>query len=133
MLWYCDTAKGGAEPNEFGVPGAALLPLGTMADGANPTGALIQAIDFANTLRNPKYNMGFCSRQEIMTSANSITMFLPLNAVLGSHRNIDTVMLGVKYIYILDRSSPNNYIHRAAAAATGKFNTEHLSVWMPKV
>ena len=75
-------------------------------------------------LRNPKNNMGFRSRQEITTGAKSVTMFLPLNAVLGSHRNIDTVMLGVKHTYIIERSLPINYIHRAAAAAAGKFNID---------
>ena len=60
-------------------------------------------------------------------------MFLPLNAVLGSHRIIDTVMMGVKYTYIIERSSPDNYIPRAAASAAGKFKIEHSSAWMPKV
>ena len=53
MLWYRDTAKSGAEPNEFAVPGAALLPSTNVADGASPTGAQIRALDFTNTLRNP--------------------------------------------------------------------------------
>ena len=60
-------------------------------------------------------------------------MFLPLNAVLGSHRNIDTVMFGVKHTCTLERSSPDKYIELHAAAAAGKFHIEHLSVWMPKV
>ena len=133
MLWYRHTVKSGAEPNKFGVPGAALLPSTNVGDSANPTGAQIRALDFANTLRNLKYNMRFRSRQEITTDAKSVTMFLPLNAVLGSHRIIDTVMMGVKYTYIIERSSPDNYIPTAAAAAAGKFKIEHLFVWMPKV
>ena len=39
MLWLCNTAKGGAELNEFGVPGAPLLPSGTVADNTKLTGA----------------------------------------------------------------------------------------------
>ena len=92
----------------------------------------MRALNFANTLRNPKYNMGFRSRQEITTDAKLVTMFLPLNAMLGSHHDIDTVMLRVKHAYLIYKSSLDNYIYRAAAAAAGKFNIEHLSVWMPK-
>ena len=87
----------------------------------------IQALDFANTLRNPKYNMGFRSRQETTTGAKLDNMLLPLNAMSGSHHDIDTVMLEVKHAYIIDKSWPDNYIHIAAA---GKLNIEHLSVWM---
>ena len=58
---------------------------------------------------------------------------LPVSTVLGSHRDINKVMLGVKHNYIIERSLPDKYIHRAGAAAAGKFNIEHLSVWMPKV
>ena len=133
MLWYCDTAKGGAQSIEFGVSGACILPSGNVAKGANPTGAQIRDLDFVNRLRNLKYNLEFCSRQEITMDAKSVTIFLPLNAVLGSHRDIVTVMLRVMHAYILERSSPDNYIHRAVSAAAGKFNIEHLSVWMPKV
>ena len=43
------------------------------------------------------------------------------------------VMMGVKHTYMIDRSSPENYIHRAAAAAIDKFHILHLSVRMPKV
>ena len=63
----------------------------------------------------------------------SVTIILPLNAVLGSHRDIGTVMMGVKHTYTIHRSSPENCIHRAGTAAAGKFNTEDLSVWVPKV
>ena len=41
MLWFRDTAKGGAELNEFGVPGAPLLPSGTVADNTKLTGAQV--------------------------------------------------------------------------------------------
>ena len=133
MLWYHDSVKSGAKPNQFGVLQGALLPSGTVADGANPTRAQIRALDFANTLRNPNYNMGFCSMQDITMGSKSVTVFLPLNAMLGSHRDINTVILGVNHTYIIDRSSPDNYIHRAGAAAAGKFNIQYLSVRMPKV
>ena len=79
--------------------------------------------------------MGFRSRQLITTGNKSIAMLLPLSAVLGSHRDIDTVMMGMKHTYVIQRNSPNNinYIHRTGAAAAGKFKIEHLSVWMPKL
>ena len=44
-------------------------------------------------------NLGFRSRQLITTGNKTVTMLLPLNTVLGSHRDIDTVMLGVKHAY----------------------------------
>ena len=56
-----------------------------------------------------------------------------LECRVRTHRDIDTVMMGVKHSYTIDRTSPDNYIHRAAAAAAGTFYIEHLSVWMPKV
>ena len=45
MMWFRDTGTGIADLNEFGVPGAALLPAATVGDGANPTGAHIRALD----------------------------------------------------------------------------------------
>ena len=77
--------------------------------------------------------MGFCSRQEITTDAKSIIILLPLNAMLGSHRHIDTVILRVKHTYIRERSSTDKYIHRATVAVAGKLKFEHLFVWMSKV
>ena len=56
MLWYGDTVEGGAEPNEFGASGAALLPTTTCGEGSldfaedsvNITGGKFRAINFAN-------------------------------------------------------------------------------------
>ena len=59
-----------------------------------------------NNLRNPKYNSGFCERQLVTTGDKTVTMFPPLSAVLGSHQDIDTVMIGVKDTYIIDRRCP---------------------------
>ena len=70
MLWYRGTAKSDAEPNEFGVPGAALLPADTVADDAAVNEANIRALYFANTLRNLKHNRAFRSRQEVTIGAN---------------------------------------------------------------
>ena len=53
-------------------------------------------------------------------------MFLPLNAVLGSHRDVDPVMFGVKHTFLTKRSSPDNYIHGAAADAAGIDSTSSI-------
>ena len=53
-------------------------------------------------------------------------MVLPLSAVLGSHRDIDPVMFGVKHTFLTKRSSPDNYIHRAAADAAGINSTSSI-------
>lgn len=76
--------------------------------------------------------MGFLSGQEITTSAKSVTIFLPLHVVLDSYRDIDPVMLGVKHA-IIEKILSDKYVYRAAAAVAGKFNIEHLFVWMLKV
>ena len=59
MLSYRDTAEGGAEPNEFSVPGATLLlatarirsegALNFAGDSVDITGAKFRALDFPNT------------------------------------------------------------------------------------
>lgn len=51
MFWYRDTGAGAADPNKHGVGGAALLPVATVANAANITGAQFRALDFANTLQ----------------------------------------------------------------------------------
>ena len=48
-------------------------------------------------------------------------------------RDIDKVFCGVKHSLILDREISNNYIMRANGVAPGKFNINHISLWMPKV
>ena len=141
MFWYRDTSTGAADLNEFGAAGVALLPaddpgggdLAFAGDGDAVTGAKFRALNFANKLKSSSCNMGFRNRQLITTGNKSIAMLLPLSAMLGSHRDIDTVMMGMKHTYIIRRSPPDNYIHRIAAATAGKFKIEHLAVWMPKL
>ena len=141
MFWYRDTSTGAADLNEFGTAGVALLPaadpgggdLAFAGDDDAVTGAKFRALKFANKLKSSSYNMGFRIRQLITMGNKSIAMLLPLSAVLGSHRDIDTVMRGMKHTYIMRRNSPDNYIHRTAAAAAGKFKIEHLAVWIPKL
>ena len=41
MLWFRDTAKGGAGLNEFGASEAPLLPSGTVADNTKLTGGQV--------------------------------------------------------------------------------------------
>ena len=70
-----DTAENDKKPNEFGPPGAALLPTTARSkDAVNFAGdiaavseAKFRTLDFANRIRTPKYNMGFRSRQKIRT------------------------------------------------------------------
>ena len=130
MLWYRDTVTGGADPNEFAAA-KTVLP-GDYSSGFTDVTALSgdnfrSRVEF-NNLRNPDYNMGFRERQLITTGDKMVTMFLPLSAVLGSHRDIETVVVGVNHTYIIEISSHANYIHRASAAAAGKFDIQHLSV-----
>ena len=140
MFWYRDTGTGAADVDEF-AEGDALLPaadpgggdLAFAGDDDAVTGAKFRALRFAKKFKSSSYNMGFRSRQLNTTGNKSIAMLLPLSAVLGSHRDIDTVMMGMKHTYIIRRNFPANYIHRTAAAAAGKFKIEHLSVWMPKL
>ena len=128
MFWYRDTSMGAADLNEFGAAGVALLPaddpgggdLAFAGDGDAVTGAKFRALNFANKLKSSSYNMGFRSRQLITTGNKSIAMLLPLSAVLGSHRDIDTVMMGMKHTYIIRRSSPDNYIHRLQLQVNSK-------------
>ena len=58
---------------------------------------------------------------------------LPLSQIFGFCRDIDKVFCGVKHSLILDREISNNYIMRANSVAAGKFNINHISLWMPKV
>ena len=39
---------------------------------------------------------------------------------------------GVKHSLLLDRAVPNDYIMKANAVGAGKFNIEHISLWIPK-
>ena len=75
MFWYRATAKGGDEPNAFGVPREALLSKVARSEGvfdhagytANLTGRVFRALNLANRLRNTDYNMGFRERQLVTT------------------------------------------------------------------
>ena len=112
MFWYRDTSTGAADLDEF-AEGDALLPAGDpgggdlafAGDDDAVTGAKFRALRFAKKLKNSSHNMGFRSRQLITTGNKSIAMLLPLSAVLGSHRDIDTVMMGMKHTYIIRRKS----------------------------
>ena len=57
----------------------------------------------------------------------------PLSQIFGFCRDIDKVFRGVKHSLILDREISDNYITRANGITAGKFNTNHISLWMPKV
>ena len=131
MMWYRDTAKGEAKTNEF-TKGSELIAVGTVGDAnALNGGPFRTGLDlFA---RKADYNMGFKIRQTLAAGSKQFTMLLPLSGVLGSHRDINTVMFGVRHSYILTRATVGNYIHRADAAADGRFVINHLSLWMPRV
>ena len=58
---------------------------------------------------------------------------LPLSEIFGFCRDIDKVFRCVKHSLILDRKISNNYIMRANGVAAGKFNINHIFLWMPKV
>ncbi len=127
MLWYRGTATGGVEVKELGVTGAAVLATGTVDDATAVNVANIRALDFGNIL---KFQVQFeiRSRQLITTGNETVTMLLPLNTVLGSHRENDTVMLGVKHTYDDRRNSTANYLHSSTNVADDKFKIEHLTV-----
>ena len=82
---------------------------------------------------NQQANIGFTARQNLTTGNKQITLMLPLSQIFGFCRDIDKVFRGVKHSLIIDREISNNYIMRANGVAAGKFNINHISLWMPKV
>lgn len=88
-----------ANPNEYAGT-AALLPAATVADAANATGVTFRGIHFTNYLRKSSYMFRFNSRQLIATGNKQISISIALNSVLGSHRQFDAVILGVKHSYV---------------------------------
>src|SRR5258706_509106 len=130
MLWYKDTGTGGADSNEY-TTAENMLPVTDVADATNITGASFRT-HFA-VKRNARYNAGFTSRRMMTTGDKSICMFLPLGAIFGFCRDIQTVFRGVKHTLVLNRQTPNDYIVRADGVDNGKFNITALSWWVPKV
>lgn len=132
MLWYKDTSTGAAVSNEFPTAATA-LPTGTVANNAEATGAQLRTALDALITKVPEFNHGFASRKAVTTGDKDTCMFLPLSSILGCCKDIDTVFMGVKHTLQLTREHANNYIHRAAGVAAGKFKIEHISLWMPKI
>lgn len=132
MLWYKDTNTGAAIANEFATA-TTLLPVATVANADQITGANFRGIDFVNSFRQAGYNQGFATRRLITITGNQICLYLPLSTIFGFCRDINTVFFGVKHTILLDRSNPNNYVFHGAGVDDGKFVFTGLSLWMPKV
>ena len=125
MLWFKDTGNALASiKKEFD----------QIAEGAdapslrNGIRALVQRYN-----NNQQANLGFTARQNLTTGNKQITLMLPLSQIFGFCRDIDKVFRGVKHSLIIDREVSNNYILRANGVAAGKFNINHISLWIPKV
>ena len=69
----------------------------------------------------------------VTTGSKQTSIFLPLSQIFGYCKDNQTVFWVVKYTLVLDRADPNSYIMKINAAAAGKFNISHISLWMPKV
>ena len=125
MLWFRDTGNGLASlKNNFGVV-ANDANENTVRDGVR---AIIETYN-----SNQRANLGFSARQSITTGNKQISLMLPLSQIFGFCRDIDKVFRGVKHSIIIDREVTSNYIMRANGVAAGKFNINHISLWMPKV
>ena len=131
MMWYRDTGKGEAKLDEF-TKGADLIAVGTVGDGDALNGGPFRA-GLNKFSRKSDFNLGFKIRQTLAAGSKQMSMLLPLSSVLGSHRDINTVMFGVRHKYIFTRAKTDNYIHRADGAAAGRFVINHMSIWMPKI
>lgn len=136
MLWYKDTGTAGASSGKYRSQyDAAVVADGTWAAAAHTSrdefrAALALA---APQLDNPDYNQGFALRKAVTTGAKDTCLFLPLSQIFGSHKDIDTVFIGVKHTYQFTRENAANYIVRANGVDPGKFVIKHMSLWMPKV
>ena len=125
MLWYKDTGTGGVFLKHN---------FNEVADDANANAVrdgLRNVIERYNN--NLQANLGFTARQSITTGNKQITLMLPLSQIFGFCRDIDKVFRGVKHSLILDREISDNCIMRANDVDAGKFNINHISLWMPKV
>lgn len=125
MLWFKDTGIGEASLKHNFQDVADDANLNVVRDGVR---AMIETYN-----NNQEANLGFTARQKITTGNKQITLMLPLSQIFGFCRDIDKVFRGVKHTLILDREISNNYIMRANGVAAGKFNINHISLWMPKV
>ena len=125
MLWYEDTGTGRIFLNQN---------FTNVAEDANANAVRDGVRDLIETYNNNQQaNLGFTERQNITTENKQITLILPLSQIFGFCRDIDKIFCGVKHSLILDREISNNYIMRANGVAAGKFNINHISLWMPKV
>ena len=125
MLWFKDTGRGDTTLKQT---------LEIVADDANPAAVrtgIRNAITRLNS--NSTANLSFTARHAITTGNKQITMMLPLSQIFGFCRDIDKVFRGVKHSLVLDRATPDQYIMKANGADAGKFNINHISMWMPKV
>ena len=125
MLWYKDTGTGGIFLKQN---------FTNVAEDANANAVRDGVRDLIETYNNNQQaNLGFTARQNITTGNKQITLMLPLSQIFGFCRDIDKIFRGLKHSLILDREISNNYIMRANGVAAGKFDINHISLWMPKV
>ena len=122
MLWYKDIGTGGVFLKQN---------FTNVAENANANAGVRDLIETYNN--NQQANLGFTARQSITIGNKQITLMLPLSQIFGFCRDIDKVFRGVKHSLILDREISTSYIMRANGVAAGKFNINHISLWMPKV
>jgi hypothetical protein len=74
-------------------------------------------------------NIGFAERQAL--NVGRLTSFmLPLRHLFG-FASVDKVSRGIDLQVRLTRAEMNDVIHRAPAAAAGKFSFKKLSLWVP--
>ena len=125
QLWFRDTGDGSTTLKQNFDEVANDANANAVRDGVR---AMI-----ARYNSNRQANLGFTARQNITTGNKQITLMLPFSQIFGFCRDIDKVFRGVKHTIVLDREVANNYIMRANGVAAGKFNINHISLWMPKV
>ena len=125
MFWYKDIGTGGIFLKQN---------FTNVAEDANANVFFDGVRDLIETYNNNQQaNLGFTARQNITTRNKQITLMLPFLQIFEFCRDIDKVFRGVKHSLILDREIFNNYIMRANGVAAGKFDINHITLWMPKV
>ncbi|KAK3608446.1 hypothetical protein CHS0354_035448 [Potamilus streckersoni] len=62
------------------------------------------------------YNVGVVARRALADTSHNICMFLPLNSFFDVCRDIHNIFRGVKHKLVLERDSPDQYMHRIGRA-----------------
>ena len=126
MLCFRDTGEG--TPSLKNNMVAAAAPGNSQA---NINAAIDAVINVYNA--NQTANLGFTKRHILTTGVKQISLLIPLSSIFGFCKDVTTVFKGVKHTIQLYRADPNKYVMKANAVDPGKFNINHISLWMPKV